>query len=225
MIQEKAAMKVNTDGVLLGAWANVAAAKTALDIGTGTGIIALMLAQRSLAGITAIEIEKNAADEAGENCSHSNWDNRISVRHCSFQDFVEASQTPFDLIVSNPPFFVNGIKNRDQNKSIARHNDLLPFTVLIEGVIRLLAPDGILALILPVDQAVQFSKAIGEKGIFPKRLTEVKPKPVKPANRYLMEFSKKSTAVVKDSLAIYTDSGAEYSEQYKNLTRDFYLNF
>ncbi len=225
VMQEEAAMKVNTDGVLLGAWVNVASAKTVLDIGTGTGIIALMLAQRSVAEITAIEIEKNAADEAAENCKRSSWDGRISVQHCSLQDFVKTAQTSFDLIVSNPPFFTDGAKSRDQNKSIARHNDLLPFDILIDGAKELLNPEGRLALILPVDQALQFSKTISEIGLFSERLTEVKPNPLKPANRYLMEFSKKPFDLIKHSLTIYTESGAEYSEQYKNLTRDFYLNF
>ncbi len=223
-MQQKAAMRVNTDGVLLGAWVNVTAAKKALDIGTGTGLIALMLAQRCPAEITAIEIEKNAAEEACENIKQSRWNNRISVQNCSFQNFMETAPTSFDLIISNPPFFTDGIKNLDQNKSIARHNDLLPFNILIEGSLRLLAPDGKLALILPVDQALQFTKEISERGFFPVRLTEVKPGPLKPANRYLMEFSKKPSLLIKDSLTIYTESGTEYSEQYKKLTHDFYLN-
>lgn len=223
-MQQKAAMRVNTDGVLLGAWANVTSAKTVLDVGTGTGVIALMLAQRCPAEITAIEIEKNAAEEAAENIKQSNWNKRISVQNCSFQDFMETATNSFDLIISNPPFFADGLKNLNQNKSIARHNDLLPFSLLIEGSVRLLAPDGRLALILPVDQALRFTKEVSEKGLFPERLTEVKPNPLKPANRYLMEFSKKTSLLVKDSLTIYTESGAEYSEQYKNLTRDFYLN-
>lgn len=225
VMQEKAAMKVNTDGVLLGAWANVAAAKTVLDIGTGTGIIALMLAQRSSAEITAIEIEKNAADEAAENCKRSKWHERISVRHCSFQQFVETAQTSFDLIVSNPPFFTNGVKNRDQNKSIARHNDRLPFDILIDGTIKLLSQKGRMALILPVDQAFQFSRIVTEKGLFYERLTEVKPNPLKPGNRCLMEFSKNPSDLIKDSLEIYRENGTEYSDQYKKLTCDFYLNF
>ena len=223
-MQERAAMKVNTDGVLLGAWINVTSAKTVLDIGTGTGLIALMLAQRCAAEITAIEIEKNAAEEAAENAKKCPWNNRISVQNCSFQAFTKTALNTFDLIISNPPFFTNGVKNRNPNKSIARHNDLLPFDCLIEGSAALLNPDGRLAVILPVDQALQFTKEANKRGLFPERLTDVKPNPLKLANRCLMEFSKNPTVLIKNSLTIYTESGADYSDQFKNLTRDFYLN-
>lgn len=225
ILQEKSAMKVNTDGVLLGAWVNVEFAQSVVDVGTGTGVIALMLAQRSSAAITAIEIEKNAAQEADLNIQNSKWSNRISVHPVSFQEFAKTTKNAFDLVVSNPPFFSNGVKNQCQNKSLARHNDSLPFSSFIEGSVQILTPKGKLAVILPANQSRQFTEIANANGLYLNRLTEIKPSPLKEANRYLMEFSGNQTTTIKDELTIYSDNGADYTEQYKNLTQDFYLNF
>ncbi|MDD2381516.1 MAG: methyltransferase, partial [Mariniphaga sp.] len=131
IIQENAAFKVGTDAVLLGSWVNISTAKTILDIGTGTGIIALMMAQRSTARITGIEIEKNAAEEATGNVKNSPWNQRVNILNTSFQDFVKAHTGVFDLIVSNPPFFTNSQKSKCNLLALARHNDLLPHARLV----------------------------------------------------------------------------------------------
>ena len=224
IIQEKAAMKVGTDGVLLGAWTRISDAKTILDIGTGTGVIALMMAQRSEAGITGIEIEKKATLEASENVNHSPWKNRISVENISFLEFVKTNDKKFDLIISNPPFFVDNQKSRDKDLAIAKHNDLLPFSEMISGSIKLLQKDGRLALILPVEPAQIFIESACKKGLFLNRLTKVRPYNRKEIHRYLMEFSENKSETETDELNIHEDDGSGFTQKYKTLTREFYLH-
>ncbi len=225
IIQEKAAMKVGTDGVLLGAWTNVSGAKNILDAGTGTGVIALMLAQRSEAQITGIEIEKKAAEEAAENASRSYWNNRISVKNISYQQFAETTNETFDLIVSNPPFFMNNQKSRDINLAVAKHNDLLPFPEIINGSIKLLEDNGKFALILPAKPALIFIELAMKNKLFLNRLTRVRPNFRKEAHRFLMEFSRNKTEIETSELAIHEDDGSDFTPKYKNLTKEFYLNF
>lgn len=218
-------MKVNTDGVLLGAWVTINQPTSILDVGTGTGVIALMLAQRSEATITAIEIEENAASEAVQNVLNSPWNTRVSVLPADFRDYSKNSPGKFDLIVSNPPFFSNSSKSLGLNKSLARHNHALPFDLLIEGAKNLLEPNGLLALILPVEEAVIFIQLAEKARLFLTRKTEVQPSITKKVNRVLMEFSHTKTDTETGNLIIYAASGSDYTEQYKLLTRDFYLNF
>jgi tRNA1Val (adenine37-N6)-methyltransferase len=220
--QEKAAMKVNTDGVLLGAWTNLDGVKTVLDIGAGTGLISLMIAQRSNAIITGVEIEKNAAEEAAQNVQNSKWNNRVFALNCSFQDFVTTAQSEFDLIVSNPPFFSNSVKNTNPHLSIARHNHMLPFTDIIYGANKLLSDHGKLSLILPFTQAKEFAEKARQNSLFLNRLTEVKPFPDKEPNRCLLEFGKKEQVLQKNQISVFDKSG-NYSEEFKKLAGDFYL--
>ncbi len=225
IIQEKAAMKVGTDGVLLGTWTEISNTKTILDVGTGTGLIALIMAQRSEAQITGIEIEKKAAEEAIENASQSSWSNRISIKNISFQQFAETTKENFDLIISNPPFFVNDQKPKDSNLSIAKHNDLLPFPKLINGAIKLINDKGRLVLILPVKPANAFIELANKNGLFLNRLTQVRPNNQKEIHRYLMEFSKNRIAIETDELSIHEDDSSDFTQKYKSLTKDFYLKF
>lgn len=225
ILQEKAAMKVGTDAVLLGAWADATHAANILDVGTGTGLIAIMLAQRSSAKIVGIEIEKYAAREAGFNTQNSPWSKRVSIKNVSFQKFAETNISTFDLIVSNPPFFINNTKTQNPNRTIARHNDLLPLSDLVNSSAILLESSGKLAIILPVFEAEKFIRLAKNKGFYLTRLTEVKSNQQKNTHRYLMEFSKKNSDFKKDILTIYNEKGSDYSVLYKKLTRDFYLNF
>ena len=225
IIQEKSAMKVGTDGILLGAWTNVENTNTILDVGTGTGLIALMLAQRTKAKITGIEIEKYAAEEATENARNSSWENRIAIENIPFQEFVTSSKEKFDLIVSNPPFFANSLKSDNKNRTVARHNNLLPFSGLIKGAVKLLNENGRFSIILPVIPAEEFIELAKNEGLNLVRLTKVKPRASKNANRFLMEFTKGDSTLINEYLTIYNEDDSNYSELFKQLTCDFYLNF
>ena len=187
--QNKSAMKVGTDGVLLGAWSDVSNAGNILDIGTGTGLIAIMLAQRSEAKITGVEIEIQAAQEAKENAENSPWHDRINIIHQTFQKYASKTTEKFDTIVSNPPYFTKAVKNKQVEKSLARHNHLLPFNELLIGVSEILTEDGKLSMILPATEAIEFMNQAKNYGLFLSRVTEVKPSLNKEPNRQLMEFS------------------------------------
>lgn len=225
IIQERAAMKVGTDGVLLGAWVQVDNENTILDVGTGTGLIALMLAQKTKAKIFGVEIEINAALEAKENIFKSPWGTRIEIINDSFQNYIKSAEHKFDLIISNPPFFIQDKKPVNTNVAVAKHSDLLPLKDLIEGSIYLLNKPGKLALILPVLQAQKAINMAEINGLFLTRITEVKPTPSKEPNRLLIEFSSVNKVLDSASLTIYDNLTTNYSSQYKELTQDFYLNF
>lgn len=221
--QHHAAMKVNTDGVLIGAWAGIENVNTALDIGTGTGLISLMIAQRSYAAITGIEIENKAAEEALQNVQQSKWSNRISIFPVSFQQFVATTELRFDLIVSNPPFFSNSAKNTNPDLSVARHNDLLPFVDIISGACKLLTNLGRLSLILPASEASGFIVLAQKQALYLNRVTGVKPFPDKEQNRVLMEFGRLKSPFTENEISVYDNSGKDYSAEFKILARDFYL--
>jgi tRNA1Val (adenine37-N6)-methyltransferase len=226
IIQERSAMKVGTDGVLLGAWTKVPQAGSILDIGTGTGVIALMLAQRSVnAIVTGIEYDMEAAREATENAENSPWSNRLNMLHISFQDFYKTCPAKFDLIISNPPFFINSRKPKEGKLSAAKHNHLLPLDDLALGIANLLSDDGIFSLILPAISVPLFQKSAEKYGLFSVRETVVRPNNMKIAHRYLMEFRKHKMALETGFLNIHIDDGLDYTENYKEITRDFYLNF
>jgi tRNA1Val (adenine37-N6)-methyltransferase len=223
--QQKSAMKVGTDGVLLGAWVDVSGTSEILDIGTGTGLIALMVAQRSTARITAIEIEKNAYDEAVFNVSQSPWHDRINVIHNSFQEFVKTADRKFDLVVTNPPFFENDKQPADKKLTAAKHAVLLSFEDILYGVTQILGNKGRFAIILPAGRAVRFSIMAGRYGLRLTRLTEVFASPDKISHRWLMEFQTSGAIPEKSELIIKNSGQKDYTEAYKNLTGDFYLAF
>jgi tRNA1Val (adenine37-N6)-methyltransferase len=221
--QEFSAMKVGVDSVILGAWVKINDANTILDVGTGTGLLALMMAQRSNAMITAIEIDDLAYREAISNIQVSPWPDKIRVINSSFQDFAEKGTTEFDLIISNPPYFENSSQPEDHRRRNARHNDELPFADLINGSLKLLSEKGKLSLILPVNIAQGFCKLAMDSGLYINRTLWVRHRPGKPFHRQFMEFSKKETTIDKSVLVIEDQN--EFTEDYKNLTREFYLAF
>jgi tRNA1Val (adenine37-N6)-methyltransferase len=220
--QDRCAMKVGTDGVLLGAWTDVAGAETILDIGTGTGLIALMLAQRSTAPVDAIEIDEAAAEQACENVAASPWKDRIQVSHITLQSFTEQGKK-YDLIVSNPPFFSNSLRARGDQRSLARHSHTLSLTELITGVSRLLSSKGRFALIWPAANFSSVVQVAASCRLFPLRQTRVIPAPGKPVKRILAEFTGKQRKTHSSELIIEQFGRHKYSQEYKDLTGDFYL--
>ncbi len=226
IVQERSAMKVGMDGVLLGAWANASGAERMLDIGAGTGLIALMLAQKNaLAQIDAIEIDRDACEEAIFNVQQSKWSDRINLFCSSFQVFAAETEKKYDLIVSNPPFFSNGVKAPAETRAQARHSDTLPLDVLISGAANLLQENGKIALILPVEMLQEIENLAKSNALFLSRLCRVKPNPVKPDFRILVELSKKQIALQEENLVIEFETHHDYTPKYKELTKDFYLKF
>jgi tRNA1Val (adenine37-N6)-methyltransferase len=218
------AMKVGTDGVLLGALAHAHNPQAILDIGSGTGLIALMLAQRFLARIHAVEIDKDAATEAVSNAQNSPWHERIEIFHAPFQDFYQ--NPPFEkyqLIVSNPPFFTNSLQGPFKQRNQARHTHSLPFAALLQGVVRLLDEKGLFWIILPCAEAFTFIASARDKGLYCRHQLKIKPNPQKEAHRLVMAFGKQQGVETAEEICIESGNRHEYSEQYIALTRDFYL--
>ena len=220
--QDACAMKVGTDGVLLGALADVTAATHLLDIGTGTGLVALMLAQRNPSmSIDAIEIDSKAAKQAAENVAQSPWP-QIRV-HCTALQTYTANQ-PYNLIVSNPPYFVNSLKAPKAARTTARHTDSLSFNELVEGVDRLLSPAGKFWVILPADEQTNFCQLAQEKGLYPYRLIHVHPRAEKPAKRIVMGFSRTQITAQQEHLTIEKEQRHQYTDAFAQLTAPFYLD-
>ena len=223
--QSACAMKVGTDGVLLGAWADISGRKQLLDIGAGTGLIALMCAQRSDAGITAVELDPAAAEQASENIQHSPWARRIELHCMSFQKFAAECKTRFDVIISNPPYFDNARKAESKERTAARHNDALPFTDLLKGASALLTDDGSFFCILPAEERDRFLMLAESTGLYPKKEMITRTHCGKKPMRVLFEFTRNKTECSRRELIVHEEGKAEYSAEYKAITKGFYLNF
>lgn len=226
IIQEKSAMKVGTDGVLLGAWANCDSAKNILDIGTGTGLIALMIAQRAKnAQINAVEIDKSAYAEAEFNIQNSPWKNSVSAFNTSFQIFSESSNQKYDLIVSNPPFFTKSKKADNDSRTSARHDDTLSVTDLFTGVNTLLTENGEFSVIIPSDSHDKFIKEAENVNMFCIKKLWIKPTPNLSPKRVLLAFSRIKNKCNKSTMIVELNGRHKYSDDYIKLTKDFYLSF
>lgn len=221
--QEQTAMKVGTDGVLLGAWSTIKEGNI-LDIGTGTGLIALMLAQRTKTGlIDAVEIEQEAYQQAKANITNNSWSGRITVHHSSIQNYHPNKK--YDVIISNPPFFIDSTKAQKNERNTARHTDKLSFLNLIDSVKKLLNPTGFFSLILPITVSNQLIDLAKKENLYLNRTCVVNPNPSKPAKRVLLEFSFIQKQLITEELTIETETRHQYTKDYISLTQDFYLNF
>jgi tRNA1Val (adenine37-N6)-methyltransferase len=219
--QDRCAMKVGTDGVALGAWAPVTDVRRILDIGTGTGLVALMLAQRSAPDcqIVAVELDEAAAVQAAENVQGSPWSQRVRVQQGSIQQFEDE---PFDLIVSNPPYFRHGQSFSSSSRQQARHTSTLTHDELLSHALRLLSPAGHIALILPVSEAEFVMALAAEKRLHVVCCQRLIPKPGKVPNRFLLLLSRINHCIDADDIVICSNDG-QYAERYRTLVEAFYL--
>lgn len=218
---DRCAMKVGTDGVLLGAWTDIQHSCRILDVGTGTGLVALMLAQRcKKARILAVDIDTDAVNQAQENIERSPWKDRVEVMEQDIR--VYETEDRFDTIVSNPPYFIDSLECPDSQRTIARHTNTLDAESLLERVAGLLSEDGRFSLILPADQTHGFIQAAVGKRLYLSRYTAVITRPGLLPKRALMEFRKTEGICKTDELVIELDRHV-YSEDYIALTKDFYL--
>ncbi|MBO7379044.1 MAG: methyltransferase [Bacteroidales bacterium] len=214
--QDSCAMKVGTDGTLLGAWAR--GGERILDIGTGTGLIALMMAQRfEKAIVDAIDIDAEACDQARRNAAESPFRERINVCNKSLQEFAgQETVKRYDSIVSNPPYFVHSLKASDERRSMARHAETLSYYDLMKCSSNMLSEDGEMSVVIPFDCRKNLEEAAILSGLFSSRICAVKTKPVKAPKRYLLAFTKHPTTVVQEELVIGSD-------EYVEMMKDFYL--
>lgn len=216
-------MKVGTDSVLIGAWSDVSDARRALDVGTGCGVIALMLAQRQL-GLTvdAVDIDHDSAVEATGNFERSPWADRLTAHEGDFTAIGLPEK--YDLIVSNPPFFTNGVLPPEASRKNARHTCTLTYDALLCKASSLLNDAGKIAIVSPVDVSKEILEACNNNGLYISKVTEVVSVAGLPPKRLLWEFVKNATETVRETLTIEKFPG-EYTEEYRALCRDFYLKF
>ena len=225
--QDQCAMKIGTDGIMLGAWANIDHATKALDIGTGTGVIALMLAQRAAkAQIEGIDIDEVACNQAKGNFKASPWSDRLSVIHDPIQDYARFTRNKYDLIVSNPPFFSGGTFGMKEERAIARQTVRMPHGDLLIAVRQLLAKEGRFCLVLPYLEGLRFQERAEEYHLFCTKATEVKPMPEAPVKRLLMQFEHHNQPVASGTLVIRENTKEDsYTSGYRALLQDFLLKF
>lgn len=221
--QDRCAMKVGTDGVLLGAWANLAGCTNILDIGTGTGLLALMAAQRvSDANVTAVEIDPEAASQAAENIAASPWKNRINLVSADIREY--RPDICFDAILCNPPFFRNSLRCPDKSRSTARHGDTLSFEELALSAHDMLSRDGRFHVVLPSEAVSDFIKASAVCGLQLLRQTDVRTKSGKQIKRSLLELGKLYKMFRHEAITV-TDQAGRESDEYVNLVKNFYIKY
>lgn len=222
--QDRCAMKIGTDAVLLGAWTSVNQEPfSVLDIGAGSGVIALILTQRSNAElIDAIEIDDDAYEQCTENFENSSWNDRLFCYHTSLKEFTEEIEDKYDLIVSNPPFYSDDYKSDNKQRDLARFEDALPFSHLLESVSNLLSKNGVFSVVLPFKEEEKFIALATKSKLLSNRILRVKGNPSSEIKRSLMQFSFTECEVEIGELIIETERH-QYTQDYINLTKDFYL--
>ena len=223
--QDKCAMKIGTDGVLLGAWAQLNNPFSILDIGTGTGIIALQMAQKSYAEmIDALEIDGDAFEQAVDNFESSDWSDRLFCYHASLEEYALEIEEKYDFIISNPPFYTSTFKSNsmEESRSVARHSENMSYELLLKSTSQLLEEKGSCAFIIPFEEEENFLKIGLKNNLFPNRITRVKGASTSPIKRSLLQLSFQEINVEIDELTIEIERHI-YTEKYKSLVKDFYL--
>ena len=224
--QDKCAMKIGTDGVLLGAWADPRNAFSILDIGSGSGVVSLQMAQRSFAEvIDAVEIDADAFEQTVENFERSDWGDRLFCYHASLQEFAkEMEDEEYDFIISNPPFYNSTFKSEgiSEKRALARHTENLSFDILLDATAKLLSEIGACAFVIPFQYEDKFLKLAEQVELFPNRITRVKGTQDTPIKRSLLQFSFIKTEPEISELVVEIDRHV-YTPEYIDLVKDFYL--
>lgn len=230
--QDKCAMKIGTDSVLLAAWSSIKNNPfSVLDIGAGTGVLSLILAQRCNAElIDAIEVNDDAYEQCVENFENSPWSDRLFCYHTSLKEFTNEIEDKYDLIISNPPFYSENYKTENKQRDLARFQDAMPFNHLIESVSKLLSKNGLFSVIIPFKEEQDFIVLASKVGLFPKNILHVKGNPSSEIKRSLLEFSFRETCIeqsrssgTKINQLIIETERHQYTKEYISLTKDFYL--
>jgi tRNA1Val (adenine37-N6)-methyltransferase len=224
IFQDKSAFKVGTDGVLLGAMADISDVKRILEIGSGTGVISIMLAQRSKAEIVSLEPDHESFIESCNNVILCKWKGRITVINSDLQNYDPGAEK-FDLIVTNPPYFSDSLRNPDPRKSSARHNHTLTTEDLLNGVTKLLENNGVFQLIMPYVEGNIFIAEAQQYGFYCRSIVKIKPLPTSETRRLVLSFSRERQKVTERFLTIESGKRHEFTDEYINLTKDFYLKF
>jgi tRNA1Val (adenine37-N6)-methyltransferase len=222
---DRCGMKVGTDGVLLGACAEVQYAHAILDIGTGSGLIAIMAAQRSAAQITGIEIDSESAAQAAENTAQCPWSERIDIVNVSLQEYGESAGQKFDCIVCNPPFYQRQLKSPHDNRNRVRHDVELNYDDLLRGADILLTQEGAFWLILPASVCREFAGLSSAQGFEPRQLVWIYPKEGKSAHRIIICLHKSAGGKMLEKSLTIRNKNDDFTEAYKDLTRAYYINF
>ena len=222
--QAQSAMKIGTDSVLLGAWTPLNHPQSILDIGAGTGLLALMLAQRCDAlTIDAVEIDEQAYIECSENFEENPWGDRLFCYHASFEEFFTEMDESYDLIISNPPFYSTDYKTPEKARNTARFSDALPSNQLLEGVSRLLAVEGYFSVILPYSESETFITLAATFGLFPQKITHTRGNEKSELKRSMMLFARKPLPSYPIHIFTIEKERGVYTDEYKELTKEFYL--
>lgn len=224
VMQDEPVFRVGTDGVLLGAWSDIGEVQTVMDIGTGTGLLALMIAQRSDARITAVDIDDASFKQAGINFDASPWNDRLSLHHCPIQDFHQALD--FDMVICNPPFFQDSKLPDDKYLTLSKHNTRLGLIELADLVPGLLNENGRFCTVFPVEEGEKISGLLEARGMYVHRSLKIRPTPGLDVKRLLLDFRfGRGRDPIVEELVIELEKRHEYSKEYMDLTRDFYLAF
>ncbi|MFY0627885.1 MAG: methyltransferase [Reichenbachiella sp.] len=222
IIQDQCAMKVSTEACILGAWVDKASPRQILDIGTGTGLLSLMLAQRYDCKVDAVELETQTSIQAKENFSNSPWRDRIRLINQDIQEFSESNNNVYDLVVCNPPFFQSSLKSQDAKNNMAKHEtEYFNKTILVDVLLRLLSPIGSAFVLYPEDESLAFQKLIESEGFSVDKRLVIKNQLLGKVFRIILAISKKDTKTIDEELVIR--NGEEYSVEMKDLLEDYYL--
>ncbi len=223
LYHHRSTMKVGTDAVLLGVWTDVKDVSEALDIGTGSGILSLLLAARSQCRVEAVEIDHASVEEARDNFSNSPFANRLFIHQADFNLFTKQNKKRYDLIISNPPFFINDRKSEKEHKRLARHTDTLTYEQLIDGVRHLLKPNGRISVVLPYREGQHFIQLAIRKGLFVQRQMIIFPKPCREPNRMNIQLGFEKTPVDQEKFIIRNEDGS-FTNAYRSYLEDYYTS-